>query len=91
MIIPQDGAHNLLRPEAIESIYYMWYFTGDPKYNNLAYKSGPNNYYNFNVKANSKRYGSNLMYMRKYFLGPILLGSLLYRQWAEEMFHAFVK
>ena len=24
--------HNLLRPEAIESIFYMWRFTKDPKY-----------------------------------------------------------
>ncbi|CAD7966420.1 unnamed protein product [Amoebophrya sp. A25] len=32
IILPPDGAHNLLRPEAIEAIYYMWYYTGDPKY-----------------------------------------------------------
>jgi hypothetical protein len=32
MQIPGDGAYNILRPEAIESIYYMWYYTGDDKY-----------------------------------------------------------
>jgi mannosyl-oligosaccharide alpha-1,2-mannosidase len=26
------AAHNLLRPEAIESIFYMWRFTKDTKY-----------------------------------------------------------
>ena len=26
------AAHNLLRPEAIESMFYMWRFTKDPKY-----------------------------------------------------------
>ena len=26
------AGHNLLRPEAVEAIYYMWRFTKDPKY-----------------------------------------------------------
>merc|ERR1711948_148000 len=38
MSIPNDGAHNLLRPEAIEAIYYMHYYTGDPKYRRWAYE-----------------------------------------------------
>jgi len=36
MSIPMDAPHNLLRPEAAEAIYYMWYFTGDPKYRKWA-------------------------------------------------------
>eukprot|EP00930_Biecheleria_cincta_P045343 TRINITY_DN31262_c0_g1_i1.p1 TRINITY_DN31262_c0_g1~~TRINITY_DN31262_c0_g1_i1.p1 ORF type:complete len:945 (-),score=148.70 TRINITY_DN31262_c0_g1_i1:11-2845(-) len=32
MNIPNDAPHNLLRPEAAEAVYYMWYYTGDPKY-----------------------------------------------------------
>lgn len=32
MGIPNDAPHNLLRPEAAEAVYYMWYYTGDPKY-----------------------------------------------------------
>ncbi|CEM28275.1 unnamed protein product [Vitrella brassicaformis CCMP3155] len=29
---PARGAHYLLRPEAVESLYYLHYFTGDPRY-----------------------------------------------------------
>ena len=36
MILPGDGWHNLLRPEWIEAIYYMHYYTGDPKYRKWA-------------------------------------------------------
>lgn len=36
MDIPGDAPHNLLRPEAIEAVFYMWYYTGDPKYRNWA-------------------------------------------------------
>ena len=36
MVIPPDGTHNLLRPEAMEALYYMWYHTGDPKYRKWA-------------------------------------------------------
>ena len=28
----RKAVHNLLRPEAIEAIFYMWRFTKDPKY-----------------------------------------------------------
>lgn len=38
MTIPNDAPHNLLRPEAIEAVYYMWYYTGDPKYRRMAYE-----------------------------------------------------
>merc|ERR1712066_471692 len=38
MVIPPDAPHNLLRPEAIEAIYYMWYYTGDPKYRSWAHE-----------------------------------------------------
>eukprot|EP00747_Dinoflagellata_sp_TGD_P018013 gnl/TRDRNA2_/TRDRNA2_126213_c0_seq1.p1 gnl/TRDRNA2_/TRDRNA2_126213_c0~~gnl/TRDRNA2_/TRDRNA2_126213_c0_seq1.p1 ORF type:complete len:145 (-),score=29.84 gnl/TRDRNA2_/TRDRNA2_126213_c0_seq1:125-559(-) len=31
-----NAAHYLLRPEAVESIFYMFYFTGDPKYRRMA-------------------------------------------------------
>merc|ERR1719271_2331252 len=37
MIIPDDAPHNLLRPEAAEAIYYMHYYTGDPKYREWAH------------------------------------------------------
>merc|ERR1719210_47990 len=30
-------ASNFLRPETVESLYYMWYFTGDEKYQRWAY------------------------------------------------------
>eukprot|EP00392_Amoebophrya_sp_AT5.2_P001722 g1724.t1 len=36
MLLPPDGAHNLLRPEAIEALYYLHYYTGDPKYRHWA-------------------------------------------------------
>ncbi|CAE7463270.1 alpha-Man-Ia, partial [Symbiodinium pilosum] len=32
MSVPGDAPHNLLRPEAAEALWYMWYYTGDPKY-----------------------------------------------------------
>jgi hypothetical protein len=32
MTIPDDAAHNLLRPETVEGLYYLWYYSGDPKY-----------------------------------------------------------
>merc|ERR1719183_2116230 len=38
MGIPQDAPHNLLRPEAAEAIYYMHYYTGDPKYRRWAHE-----------------------------------------------------
>merc|ERR1711920_534919 len=38
MNIPQDAPHNLLRPEAAEAIYYMHYYTGDPKYRRWAHE-----------------------------------------------------
>lgn len=38
MLIPQNAPQNLLRPEAIEALYYMHYYTGDPKYRRWAYE-----------------------------------------------------
>lgn len=38
MSVPNDAPHNLLRPEALESIYYMHYYTGDPKYRQWGYQ-----------------------------------------------------
>lgn len=38
MVTPQDAPHNLLRPEAIETLYYLHYYTGDPKYRRWAYE-----------------------------------------------------
>lgn len=32
------AAHNILRPEAIESMFYMWRFTRDPKYREWGWK-----------------------------------------------------
>ncbi|XP_012286932.1 endoplasmic reticulum mannosyl-oligosaccharide 1,2-alpha-mannosidase isoform X2 [Orussus abietinus] len=32
MYVKTNDAHNLLRPEFIESLYYMWYFTGNKTY-----------------------------------------------------------
>lgn len=29
MYVKMNDAHNLLRPEFIESLFYMWYFTGN--------------------------------------------------------------
>lgn len=34
--VPGDAPHYLLRPEAAEAVYYMWYFTGDVKYRAMA-------------------------------------------------------
>merc|ERR1712151_538867 len=31
-----NAAHYLLRPEAAEAIFYMFYYTGDPKYRRMA-------------------------------------------------------
>lgn len=31
-LLKSNDAHNLLRPELIESLYYMYHLTGDPKY-----------------------------------------------------------
>mmetsp|Transcript_6179 Transcript_6179/g.15115 ORF Transcript_6179/g.15115 Transcript_6179/m.15115 type:complete len:693 (-) Transcript_6179:23-2101(-) len=36
MTIWQNAAHYLLRPEAAEAIFYMFYYTGDPKYRRMA-------------------------------------------------------
>jgi mannosyl-oligosaccharide alpha-1,2-mannosidase len=38
MTIPNDAPHNLLRPEAAEAMYYMHYYTGDPKYREWAHE-----------------------------------------------------
>ena len=36
----QVGAgHNLLRPETVESLFYMWRFTKDPKYREWGWKA----------------------------------------------------
>ena len=32
------AGHNLLRPETIESLFYMWRFTKDPKYREWGWK-----------------------------------------------------
>ncbi len=32
------AVHNLLRPEAIESIFYLWRFTKDPMYREWGWK-----------------------------------------------------
>lgn len=32
MYVKSNDAHNLLRPEFIESIFYMWYLTGNKTY-----------------------------------------------------------
>jgi mannosyl-oligosaccharide alpha-1,2-mannosidase len=37
MYYERQGQHYLLRPEVIESVYYMHYFTGDHKYREWAY------------------------------------------------------
>jgi len=36
MDIWNNAAHNLLRPEAAEAIFYMFYYTGDPRYRRMA-------------------------------------------------------
>ncbi|OLQ06953.1 Mannosyl-oligosaccharide 1,2-alpha-mannosidase MNS1 [Symbiodinium microadriaticum] len=36
MSVPGDAPHNLLRPEAAEALWYMWYYTGDHKYRQWA-------------------------------------------------------
>eukprot|EP00931_Biecheleriopsis_adriatica_P051900 TRINITY_DN30142_c0_g1_i1.p1 TRINITY_DN30142_c0_g1~~TRINITY_DN30142_c0_g1_i1.p1 ORF type:complete len:976 (+),score=142.76 TRINITY_DN30142_c0_g1_i1:26-2929(+) len=38
MGIPGDAPHNLLRPEAAEAVWYMWYYTGDHKYRKMGYE-----------------------------------------------------
>jgi len=32
MLVPDNAPWNLLRPEALEALFYMHYYTGDPKY-----------------------------------------------------------
>jgi len=32
MYVKTNDAHNLLRPEFVESLFYMWYFTGNKTY-----------------------------------------------------------
>lgn len=32
MYVKANDAHNLLRPETVESLFYLWYITGDKKY-----------------------------------------------------------
>jgi len=36
MVVWNNAAHYLLRPEAAEAIFYMFYYTGDPKYRRMA-------------------------------------------------------
>jgi len=36
MIVPAAAPWNLLRPEAVEAMFYMHYYTGDPKYREWA-------------------------------------------------------
>jgi len=36
MFVWNNNAHYLLRPEAAEAIFYMFYYTGDPKYRRMA-------------------------------------------------------
>lgn len=36
MTVWQNAGHYLLRPEAAEAIFYMFYYTGDPKYRRMA-------------------------------------------------------
>eukprot|EP00933_Yihiella_yeosuensis_P050702 TRINITY_DN4849_c0_g2_i1.p1 TRINITY_DN4849_c0_g2~~TRINITY_DN4849_c0_g2_i1.p1 ORF type:complete len:536 (+),score=114.93 TRINITY_DN4849_c0_g2_i1:223-1608(+) len=36
MMVWNGAAHYLLRPEAAEAIFYMFYYTGDPKYRRMA-------------------------------------------------------
>merc|ERR1740121_2189828 len=38
MKVPSDAPHNLLRPEAAEALYYMWYYTGDHKWRQKGYE-----------------------------------------------------
>ncbi|XP_014218998.1 endoplasmic reticulum mannosyl-oligosaccharide 1,2-alpha-mannosidase [Copidosoma floridanum] len=38
MTVKTNDAHNLLRPEFIESLYYMWYFTGNKTYQDLGWR-----------------------------------------------------
>lgn len=38
MYVKSNDAHNLLRPEFIESLYYMWYFTGNKTYQQWGWK-----------------------------------------------------
>eukprot|EP00927_Polykrikos_kofoidii_P067373 TRINITY_DN62869_c0_g1_i1.p1 TRINITY_DN62869_c0_g1~~TRINITY_DN62869_c0_g1_i1.p1 ORF type:complete len:709 (-),score=118.70 TRINITY_DN62869_c0_g1_i1:75-2123(-) len=38
MEVWQDASHYLLRPEAAEAIFYMFYYTGDPKYRRMAWE-----------------------------------------------------
>ncbi|XP_051170320.1 endoplasmic reticulum mannosyl-oligosaccharide 1,2-alpha-mannosidase [Leptopilina boulardi] len=38
MYVKPNDAHNLLRPEFIESLFYMWYFTGNKTYQQWGWK-----------------------------------------------------
>ncbi|XP_015598292.1 endoplasmic reticulum mannosyl-oligosaccharide 1,2-alpha-mannosidase [Cephus cinctus] len=38
MYVKSNDAHNLLRPEFIESLFYMWYFTGNKTYQNWGWQ-----------------------------------------------------
>lgn len=35
---PAQDAHNLLRPESVESFYILWKATGDPRYKQWAWQ-----------------------------------------------------
>lgn len=38
MYVKTNDAHNLLRPELIESLFYMWYFTGNKTYQDWGWR-----------------------------------------------------
>merc|ERR1719362_2791936 len=38
MQVAKEAPYNILRPEALESMYYMHYYTGDPKYRQWAHE-----------------------------------------------------
>lgn len=38
LIVKTPDAHNLLRPETVESLFYMYRFTGDKKYQDMGWK-----------------------------------------------------
>ncbi|XP_050592791.1 endoplasmic reticulum mannosyl-oligosaccharide 1,2-alpha-mannosidase [Bombus affinis] len=38
MYVKMNDAHNLLRPEFIESLFYMWYFTGNKTFQDWGWK-----------------------------------------------------
>lgn len=49
MYVKTNDAHNLLRPEFIESLFYMWYFTGNKTYQDWGWQI-------FQVSVISSRY-----------------------------------